>query len=396
MTERIYFKDASCLEFEATITSSGQVDDQYFVTLDKSAFYPTSGGQSHDTGYISELTVTDVIEDGSKVKHLGPKPFGSEGDKVHCVIDSDRRMMNRQMHTAQHLLSSVFDRLIDGLTVSVHLGEEYGAVEIKKSPVSDDTLKKVEDEVNKLIRDAIKIEVLFVHSSKLKEAGVNLRKPPSREGELRIIKIGDIEQSACGGTHCDNSSSVGFVKIIGTEKLRGNTLVKFLSGSQLLKDYNQRFKVTEQMARDMTCAVVDLPEKISKLDNLQKDMRRQITALQRQLLPLKIEEIAKLVVGKSGISIVSEQIEDIDPSVANNLASSVAEKISGVAMVLIESRLIIASSLKNVSAKQIVASIVEQTGMRGGGSDKIAQIGNVSPEIFDKAKTILLDSLPNG
>ncbi|MCH8863507.1 MAG: alanyl-tRNA editing protein, partial [Proteobacteria bacterium] len=126
MTERLYYNDSTLLEFDARIVETNRQKKQWSTVLDRSAFYPTSGGQSHDTGFLNDIPVIDVTEhsDGS-ILHITAESPGEAGQSVHGVVDSMRRLRNRQSHTAQHILSQAFIQICEAETVAVHLGEDY-------------------------------------------------------------------------------------------------------------------------------------------------------------------------------------------------------------------------------------------------------------------------------
>ena len=391
MAERIYYTNPDQLTFEATITSTGKIETGDFVELDTSAFYPTSGGQLHDTGYLNDIRVVDVVEtESGEVRHVVEKPLGETGTKVEGRVDADRRWRHRQQHTAQHILSQIFIRLYNSETVSVHLGEEYGAVELDTAELTPDQLERAEVEANRIVRESQSIEILFVTVDEARK--LPLRKVPEREGTIRVIKTGELDWSACGGTHCRNTAQVGLIKIFGTEKLRGRQLVKFLAGTQALDDYRSRFKITDELARELTCHPADLPDKFARLTEESKAQRRRLTALQKQLLPVLAEELAHQADSSGTTPMVIQESPDVDPSMYSALAGQAAEKIDGVVVLIGEGRMVLAASEKSGRhAGNIVKQFCAQTGLRGGGSATIAQAGGMSAEVFDAHRSLLLE-----
>ena len=234
MTERLYYKDPALLSFEGTIIEARQFNGKHLTVLDKTAFYPTSGGQPHDKGLLNSVAIFDVTESDGNIQHISDSAVGTIGDRVKGEVDSGRRKHFRQLHTAQHILSSVFIELYDFQTVSVHLGEDYGAIELKQPSLEDDQLLKTEQLSNEYILQSLPVEIIFANEQEAQK--LPLRKKPSRQGTIRIIKIGEIDYSACGGTHCHNSSEVGLIKIISVEKQRNNILINFLAGTGAKKE----------------------------------------------------------------------------------------------------------------------------------------------------------------
>jgi len=199
MTERLYYSDSYALTFKAAVTGISEVDGQYRVTLDKSAFYPTSGGQLYDTGNLSGERVIEVIEENGEVYHIFDKmPNFGIGDKVSGKVDEARRRDNMQKHTGQHILSRAFIEVCDAETVSSRLGDEDSTVELSKDTISEDEIRAAEELANMVIFEDRPVRIEFVPGDKLKD--IPLRKIPDREeGPYRIIVIDDFDWSACGG-----------------------------------------------------------------------------------------------------------------------------------------------------------------------------------------------------
>jgi len=396
VTERLYYHDAGLTEFIARIVETDETDAGAYTVLDRSAFYPTSGGQSYDTGFINGVEVHDVVElENGEVRHISREPTGSVGDTVEGKVDRERRWRNRQMHTAQHILSQAFIRMCDTETVSVHLGEEYGAVELAGSDITDDQIKEAEESANRIISDNLPVLTEFVDSD---EAGkLPLRKVPQREGKLRIIRTGEYDYSACGGTHCNCTAEVGLLKILSSEKQRGNLLVKFLSGRQALDDYRLRFDVTDELARSLTCGVSDLGLKIERLSTENKSLRHEITTLQKETLPARVEKAAASSRSVGGISIVVHDASNMDASIVNRFASQIAAKVDGAVILLAGNRLILATTESSgLKSGELIRRLTDQAGLKGGGSDRLAQVGGVTGEQFPNYAKMLEAMIANG
>src|SRR6187551_2276704 len=131
MTERIYYTEPSCRAFEAMVTRTGARDGRPLVTLDRTAFYPTSGGQPFDIGRLGPVEVVETIDEDSEVVHVVSGPL-SAGDRVRGEIDWARRFDHMQQHTGQHVLSAAFDRLFGVRTVSFHLGGDVSTIDLAR------------------------------------------------------------------------------------------------------------------------------------------------------------------------------------------------------------------------------------------------------------------------
>lgn len=380
MTERLYYSDSPRLDFDAKIIATGRHQENHYTVLDRSAFYPTSGGQPHDTGVINDIEIVDVIEsDSDEVWHISAKPIGADGQKVKGQVDKTRRLLRRQQHSAQHILSQAFVNLYGYETVSVHLGDEYGAVELDAKAVGPEQLEAAEKEANRIIAEALPIEIMMVDSDNL--ADIPLRKVPERTGKIRVIRIGEYDYSACGGTHCGSTAEVGMIKIIGLEKIRGQVLVNFLSGVQATDDYRLRFSVTDALAQKLTCHFSDLPDKFDKLAAENKGLRKQQAALQKTMLPIKAKELAESAQPVGKTRLLFQDIGDYDNKLAGQLAAEVAGMVGGVAVLFLSGRLVVATAADTtIDASSLVKRFGEVTGLKGGGSARQAQLGGALPE----------------
>ncbi|MEA2030123.1 MAG: DHHA1 domain-containing protein [candidate division Zixibacteria bacterium] len=395
MTERLYYNNSMLLEFDARIVESGKFDNRHYTVLDRSAFYPTSGGQSYDIGKLGELTIEEVIESSDgEVLHLSNEPVGKIGQLVHGVVNKKRRIANSQKHTAQHILSQAFSRLFGWKTVSVHLGEQYAAVELEEASITNDQLQAVEDISNEIVFANYQITIKFLESEELDT--IPLRKKPKREGTLRIIIIGEYDYTACGGTHCSSTAEVGIIKIIGTEKMRGHILVKFLIGAQAFKDYKRRFEVTDYLSHNMTCGVDDIIEKTDKLVADNKGLKHQVNQLQKDILPIRVQSLVNTANQFGKHNVVLAVIHDLDSKLTSSLAIQVATQINGISFLLVDNRLIIATAPEcNLHADNLVKQIGFECGLKGGGNKHMAQLGGAKQSFFEQNKKLIEQLVSN-
>ncbi len=393
MTERLYYNNPGLVEFDAVILSTESKADSWITTLDRSAFYPTSGGQSADRGELGASRIVDVVEsDAGEVLHLTPTSPGTVGERVRGVVNEERRWKHRQMHTAQHIVSQVAIRLFNMETVSVHLGDDYGAVEFESGELKPDDLARLELEVNQVIRGNARVEILNVSPEDV--SSLPLRKTPSRSGAIRVIKIGDLDWSACGGTHCDSSAQVGMVKLIGAEKMRGHTLLKFLSGAQTIADYASRFEITDRLSKLYSCSVADLPAKYDKLVEENKQLRKDLTSALQRLIPIRAGQLAASADRSHTWPMVIATIAVGEADVASQLATQIANEISGLAALVCSDKLYLATPTGgSLHAGNIAKALSTTLGIRGGGSAAAAQIGGIAKIEMTVLSDALLEAM---
>ena len=221
MTERLYYDDSYLRRFHATVETGADLSRVY---LDRTAFYPASGGQPFDTGLIGPARVVEVVDEEDRVAHLLDRPL--EPGWYPCEIDWPRRFDHMQQHTGQHLLSAVLSDAFGLPTVSFHLGAEASTIDVEAPPQFDPArLVEAESRANALIFENRRVSVSY-HDGR--EDNLRLRKPSEREGIIRVVTIEDLDRSACGGTHVAATGEAGPILIRKLDRIRGNLRIEFL------------------------------------------------------------------------------------------------------------------------------------------------------------------------
>ncbi|MBK5188157.1 MAG: alanyl-tRNA editing protein, partial [Gemmatimonadaceae bacterium] len=228
MTERLYYTDAYLRAFDARIVD--RASDGRTIYLDRTAFYPTSGGQLFDTGTIAGIAVTDVVDEGERIAHLLAAPAPAS-DVVHGDIDWARRFDHMQQHSGQHLLSAIFADRFRLPTVSVHFGAESSTLDLDTESLSQKTLLAAEQIANAAITEPHAVTVAFENAATV----TGLRKAAPREGALRVVTIDALDRSACGGTHVRSTAEIGALLIRGTERVRKTVRVEFVCGLRAVR-----------------------------------------------------------------------------------------------------------------------------------------------------------------
>ena len=215
LTEHLYYHDSFLYNFEARVLESVELEGRTAVVLDRTAFYPTSGGQVHDTGKLvledaAEIAVTEVAEDEEgKIFHFISAPV-VEQQSIRGLIDSARRRDHMQQHSGQHVLSAAFIRLFDAPTVSFHMGTESCTIDLVVKGLSDVQAAEAEKLANEVVTEDRRVSIRFVSMEEARQ--LNLRKlPPKQTGQLRLIDITDFDLTPCGGTHVQSTGQIGAI-----------------------------------------------------------------------------------------------------------------------------------------------------------------------------------------
>ena len=290
-TERLYYNDSRLLEFEARVIDLSERDDgAVALTLDRTAFYPTGGGQPNDTGTLGEARVVDCIDaEDAGVLHVIQGPTPEIGDTVHGKIDWLRRLDHMQQHTGQHILSAAFMKLFNAPTRSFRVLEHECEIDVALDNPSDERIEQAVDLANQVIWECRRIQIRQVTSAEA--ATLPLRKEPSREGELRVIEIDGFDLTPCGGTHAKSTGEVGVIAVRSWERAKGLTRIQFMAGIRVLNDYRKANRTATDAAALFSAGREDSPSLIAKLIDENKKLARRVRELDEIACRVEAEEL---------------------------------------------------------------------------------------------------------
>ena len=384
MTERLYYEDAYSTRFVGRIIERRKHNDQPAVLLDRSAFYPTSGGQPHDTGSLNGTRVVDVHAgtDGS-VLHLLTRPLPEDTESVVGEVDWPRRYDHMQQHSGQHLLSQVFYRRLGLETVSVHFGEGLNTVDLEGGQPTAKELAAAEVEVNELIWQNRPVRAYWVKGAELGK--VPLRRAPKVRGWVRIVEIEKFDWSACGGTHVRRTGEVGLISLLRIERHRGRSRVHFLCGRRALADAAERRVLLAEAAGLLDSGVHDVPELVSKQQKALRSAERELNALYETLVEYQARELLAKAETLGGLRLVAEELADYEPAAVQRLARALIAGPGVVALLGCAQRskgtVVFARSEDcSLHAGNLLRDTLRQFGGGGGGRPDFAQGGGVAAE----------------
>src|SRR5919205_487817 len=235
-TQRLYYSDSHLLEFEARVLEVSQrADGRAAVSLDRTAFYPTGGGQPTDTGTLGAARVVECVDEDGRVLHVCEGEVPGAGQSVKGRVDWARRLDHMQQHTGQHILSQAFVELYGAQTRSFRMTEGLCEIDVELQDASDEKIDGAVRRANEIIWSDRAVRVHFVTPDEA--ARMPLRKDSAREGQLRVIEIEGFDFSPCGGTHAASTGEVGCVVARQWERAKGLVRVTFAAGGRALEDY---------------------------------------------------------------------------------------------------------------------------------------------------------------
>lgn len=384
MTEKWYETKPYTTAWSTDITSIKEQEDHVLVTLRETAFYPEGGGQPSDYGTINGMNVLDVFEQDDEVYHkLQQAPDQKE---ANCQIDWARRLDHMQHHTGQHLLSAVCIELYDAHTVSFHLGTDTVTIDLAVPSLSDKQLDHIERRVNEYIYENKEIRTYYVTKENVHT--VPLRKLPDVGDDIRIVEISGIDHSACCGTHVSRTGEIGIIKLLKTEKQRGNTRLHFKCGLRALADYQAAHTTLSALAGRFSTGRHEVIERIDKLEQEQKQLQKEIELLQTE----KADYIANELIANSNKAIVTCVSDDQPMKALQPVIKSIMEKGDYIVLFasMIENKIILAhNGFSSIHCGQLFKEQLAAFNGKGGGNVNQAQAGFAATEEMENFLSFL-------
>jgi alanyl-tRNA synthetase len=384
-SQLLYQQDVTIHEFEAIVVERFILPDgRIGVILDRTYFYPTGGGQEHDSGEIGGSRVVDVFKDeaNSRLVHVVEGEVGL--GPVKARIDAERRLRHMQHHTAQHLLTQCILRQTGYETVSANInGNSPSTLDIVATQISKADLDQAELMANQIIYEDRQVKTYFVTPTELQS--IPLRRPPKVTENIRIVEIDGYDYSPCGGTHVLRTGSIGQVKVLKTEKQNDKLRVHFIAGLQASEVFHQMYDALIGLANKMTISWQDIPEVVSKqieqLGMLQKELqsiRQASVKYEAHELVIEAEDLAGVKLVRA--SFVNRPVPEL------RLIAEEFKKMAGVVAYLTSydgqklSLIVTCGEGSGKDARQLITRQLTLINGRGGGDARLAQGGGVVTE----------------
>lgn len=382
-TARLYHEQPDLRTFEARVLErragpGGAAE----VILDRTAFYPTGGGQPHDRGTLGNCPVLDVLEEGEMVVHRvqGDLPAGP----VRGAVDWDRRLDHRQQHTGQHILSRALADVAGAATVGFHLGSERCSIDLDREDLDEGALDKGEGLANRVVLEDVPVEARWYEDPA--DIPSTVRKEAPETGRIRIVTVGEFDANPCCGTHCARSGEVGPIKILRTGRRKGGLRVEFVCGSRALEDYRARHRLLRETALALTTEEGEVPQRVLSLLSENRTLRARLEKQGLELRDRLYREWSEEASEAGFARDVGEgRVAWLAP-LAGELGRQRGEPVllysreGGTVQIVVG-----APEVGSRGAGEMLRDLLESTGGRGGGSRRLAQ-GMVS---FSELKQVL-------
>ena len=384
-SQLLYQQDSTILEFEAEVVEQLTLTDgRLGVVLDRSYFYPTSGGQEYDTGVIDDARVVDVFkdEDHSRLVHVVESRLNL--GTVKARIDSERRLRHMQHHTAQHLLTQCILRQTGYETVSANInGYSPSTLDVVASKIGKSDLDQAELLANQLINENLRVKTYFVSPEELKS--IPLRRPPKVTENIRIVEIDSYDYSPCGGTHVLHTGSIGLVKVLKAERQNDKLRIYFIAGLQAMQMFTTMYDGMTGLANKMSISWQDIPEVIGKQAEQLAAIQKDLQVLRQAGVRYDARDLAAQAVERPGFRLVKASFEGRSV-VELRLLGEELKQIAGVVAFLSSydgqkvSIITTCGEGTGRDARQLLTTHLTQIGGRGGGDAMLAQGGGVATD----------------
>ena len=390
MTERLYYDDAYLWQFDAEVTSvkNGKRPGEWEVTLDRSAFYPTSGGQPFDTGTLSfgkvKAKVTNVEADASgEVIHTVDREIPA-GTAVRGEIDGARRTDHMEQHGGEHMLAGAVWEKLGGTTIGLHLGQTESSIDVsmpdERTRLTEEEIFLLEDTVNERIRLDAPIRCWFPEEEELKR--LPLRKAPTVTEHVRIVAMGDFEMVACGGTHPSSTGRIGMVKILSAIPAKGKVRLSFVCGGRAAKLFQTCMRSAEKAGAALSCPVDKLSSAAAELKYRLSEAEKRANRLETREILTKMEEAGEDL---QGVTLCVMTLPETDGRAVTAAVSDYIGTKGRAVLLCAGERLTFARS---ADVKIDMNELIKRVG-RGGGRPDMASGAGI-PECVSVARRILM------
>jgi alanyl-tRNA synthetase len=385
MTDRLYYLDSFLYDFEAEVREVHETPRPALI-LDRTAFYPTSGGQIHDIGYFttansdSKFSVTEVAdtEDGHIVHYLdAPLKDVQPGARIRGQIDIVRRRDHMQQHSAQHVLSAAFIRLFNIPTVSFHMADDYCSIDLDTPALTAAQVESAERLANEIILEDRPVEIRYV--SRDEAASLGLRKPPTAQrDQLRLIDIHDFDLSACGGTHVAQTGQIAGLLLRKFEKVRQGYRVEFVAGQRAVSTARRDFTALTETAALFSAHIYDVPPQARKSLEEIRSLRKQNEQSLNDLAGAQAATLLSETPEVHGRKLIVRTFPNRDLNFLKLLAQKLTRQSSTVvALLASDSPQPVLVFAQSPGQPHDMAGLLKQTvsahSGRGGGSKDLAQ-----------------------
>lgn len=386
-TKKLYYENQYIHIFTAKVLKSEKDEwRRFYVVLDQTAFYPTGGGQPHDTGTLNDIPIYDTEEFNEEIRHYISEPVEVQSDYT-AEINWERRFDHMQQHAGQHILSATFEDIFGYKTVSFHLGNEICSIDLETTELTEEETNQVEKKANEIILENRPIKTNWVTKDEL--SNYTLRKELSFSDNIRLVIIPDFDYNGCGGTHPDTTGQINSTKILHWEKQKKKVRVYFVCGTRVLNQLGRKHKVIRGLTNQLNAPQEDLNEMTKRTIQLRKHLQKNNQELKTELIEYEADKLIVKAHLHHGHYMTKAIFQNRAMPEIQQLAELTTTKTDDMLVFLINEK---DAKLQVVCAKsdnldlnmnKLIKSVLPVINGKGGGNELIAQGGGkriISPD----------------
>lgn len=403
MQSRFYYQNAMIKQFTATVEKVTQDEDnKTYIVLNNTAFYPTGGGQPHDTGKIDEFEIVNVEEIDGEIRHYvaDSADVSTLAGEVNAEINWQRRFDHMQQHAGQHILTAAFVELFDFPTVSFHLGTDSVTIDLQSTQVTEEQLLAAERLANDIILENRPIETKWVTAEEAAE--YPLRKALKVEGPIRLVIIPDYDYNGCGGTHPTSTGQVQAIKILSTEKMKQNIRVHFVCGGRVINTLHTQNAVLTDVAKQLSTPKEEAHHALRKVMATAKATEKALNDANDQLLQFEAKEFVTSAADHDS-TVIIKAFNERSIQQLQKLAKFMTEQSENLSVALIgefeDKYQIVAARGKSgtTNMKEVLQAVLPLIEGKGGGNEMLAQGGGAKTiDRLSLIDAIIEASMSNG
>lgn len=397
MTRPLYFDDPLQLDFEADVIDCYPLGDgRHAVHLEATYFYPTSGGQDHDTGTIGPARVLDVYKKDDAIVHVLDRPL--ELGRYPAQIDAERRWRHMQNHTAQHILSATVWRLYGWPTLSSNIGGYApSTIDVPDGELTPEQWRTIEAAANRAVFENRPVRTFLVDDRQAAE--LPLRRSPKVQGQIRIVEIEGVDMVACGGTHAPQTGLIGLIKIVRTEHINHKLRLHFVAGYHALETFQDWQDALTTASRTLSVPFAEVGDAVTRLQDMLRNAEREAARWKTAALEAEAAALraAARVCGRQRL--VAHIFDRRPAEEVRALAASLQSEPDLVTLLGTHDgrKLVLVTACgpqTGLSARDLLNAHLTPFGGRGGGDDRLAQGGAAVPSealatFFDRTAELL-------
>ncbi len=393
MTKRLYYDNSYLAEFDAQVVEQFRKGNTFAVILDQTAFYPNSGGQMHDLGWLNNQPVLEVVEEGDEVAHLVAEPLVVK--TVFGKIDWARRFDFMQQHTGFHILAQSFLQLLHVETIASHLGEKRDTIDVGLPDLSWEQVHRVEELANQIVFENRQVESFWI--SRQDAENLALRKPPKFiDKPIRLIDVKDFDLDPCGGTHVRSTGEVGLIKVLFWEKVRGNIRCTFVTGRRALQDFQKRVVIMQQLNQALSATDDEIVVQAEGLKLGIKEKEKQIKKLQEVLLEHETDQLVRQW-QQQPQKLWLHEFQDKSAQELRYLAIKASKMLPVIAVFYCSTApafmVIARSETLAVDLQPLIPKLLSVAGAKGGGKSGFVELNQLDPLRLPQVFELLHDFL---